>query len=469
MESPPPSPPLRANRGSVVDVTGTDGTNLLPTSMDIEFIKVVDMFYPPGAQGASIEECLCQRDMGNKEETRKPVAGPEWKDGVTYGTVFDLLYFVNLISNPQTGPLTHLSRETGVLLNKADLVVKEARYRIGSDVFLFPWKPTFQNSQSGHVPKGTFGKVHLAQDTETGKRMACKLIPAEDFRPSEVVIQAGLHHRNVAQLYGAMLWNQTVHLFMEAGERGSVLEKLETWGPMSETEIIWITRQILKALDYLHCRRVIHHDIKPSNIVLMSSKAVLVDFGLSAQMTGDIFYPKDFRGTEMYMSPEVVLCRGHDTKADIYSLGATVIHMQTGHPPWVRRYPRPAYPSYLYIIHKQAPPLEDIADDCSPAMRTFIEYALERSPGQRGTAKELLRHKALQLLQEHNPRCRSLDEGSHQLFYQHSQLPKSIADSSQCSHENSVPMRRKGSLHVNRGSLADYYSPLWTPQSSDYG
>ena len=52
----------------------------------------------------------------------------------------------------------------------------------------------------------------------------------------------------------------------------------------------------------------------------------------------------------MYMSPEVVLCRGHDTKIDIYSLGTTIIHMQTGSPPWATRFPRTAYPSYLYIV-----------------------------------------------------------------------------------------------------------------------
>lgn len=52
----------------------------------------------------------------------------------------------------------------------------------------------------------------------------------------------------------------------------------------------------------------------------------------------------------MYMSPEVVLCRGHNTKTDIYAMGTTIIHMQTGSPPWVRRYPRTAYPSYLYIV-----------------------------------------------------------------------------------------------------------------------
>ncbi|GCC43892.1 hypothetical protein chiPu_0027818, partial [Chiloscyllium punctatum] len=85
---------------------------------------------------------------------------------------------------------------------------------------------------------------------------------------------------------------------MEAGEGGSVAEKLESCGPMKEFEIIWLTKHVLKALDFLHSKNVIHHDIKPSNIVLMSTKAVVVDFGLSVQMTEETYIPRDIRGTE---------------------------------------------------------------------------------------------------------------------------------------------------------------------------
>ena len=49
---------------------------------------------------------------------------------------------------------------------------------------------------------------------------------------------------------------------MEAGEGGSVLEKLESCGPMREFEIIWVTKHVLKGLDFLHSKKVIHHDIK---------------------------------------------------------------------------------------------------------------------------------------------------------------------------------------------------------------
>lgn len=69
-------------------------------------------------------------------------------------------------------------------------------------------------------------------------------------------------HENIAELYGALLRQQTVYLFMEAGEGGSVMEKLESCGPMRDFEIIWVTKQVLRGLEYLHSKDVIHHDIK---------------------------------------------------------------------------------------------------------------------------------------------------------------------------------------------------------------
>jgi len=77
-----------------------------------------------------------------------------------------------------------------------------------------------------------------------------------------VEFQARFRHENIAELYGAVLCDQSVHLFMEAGEGGSVLEKLDSCGPMREFEIIWVTKQVLRGLEFLHSHNVIHHDIK---------------------------------------------------------------------------------------------------------------------------------------------------------------------------------------------------------------
>ena len=59
------------------------------------------------------------------------------------------------------------------------MVMKNGRYQINVDVLLFPWKLTYKNPGTGLVPKGSFGKVHLAQDTASRKRMACKLVSPE--------------------------------------------------------------------------------------------------------------------------------------------------------------------------------------------------------------------------------------------------------------------------------------------------
>ncbi|XP_049604597.1 mitogen-activated protein kinase kinase kinase 8 [Syngnathus scovelli] len=422
-------------------------------------------------------ESLSPVEMDGNEEIGKFVnreSQEDYSDGdesVRHGTVSDLLSFVNLLSNMQAAALQHLTEEMGVLLNKNDMVVKNGRYKINTDVLLFPWQLSYKNRGSDLVPEGSFGKVHLAQDITTRKRMACKLIPMENFRGAEIEFQARFCHENIAKLYGAVLWEQNVHLFMEAGEGGSVLEMIDSCGPMREFEIIWVTKHILRALEYLHSHNVIHHDIKPSNIVLMSDKAVLVDFGLTVQMTEDVYIPRDLRGTEMYMSPELVLCRGHDTKTDIYSLGSTIIHMQTGNPPWVQRYPRTAYPSYLYIIHKQAPPLEDIADNCSLTMRSFLERALEKNPTLRSSASDLLKDEAINPPKEDQPRCWSLDsaleEANLAMLHQQNQEDDATQDSSLYA-EVSSPPKRNGSLYLDLGALSGYCPLMTGPPTSEY-
>ena len=73
----------------------------------------------------------------------------------------------------------------------------------------------------------------------------------------------------------------------------------------------------------------------------------------------------------------------------------------------------------------QAPPLEDVAEDCSLTMRTFLSRALDRDPALRSSATELLRDEAINPPREEQPRCWSLDsalgEANHPMLRQHSQ------------------------------------------------
>lgn len=73
------------------------------------------------------------------------------------------------------------------------MVMKNGRYQINVDVLLFPWKLTYKNPGSGLIPKGSFGKVHLAQDTASRKRMACKLVSPAAHPVFASVIPASSH------------------------------------------------------------------------------------------------------------------------------------------------------------------------------------------------------------------------------------------------------------------------------------
>lgn len=84
----------------------------------------------------------------------------------------------------------HVSPPFPVAPIQTDMVIKEGRYRIDLDVLLFPWRLTYKAPGPGHVPKGSFGKVHLAQDIKTRKRMACKRVSSCSARNLFAVCQS---------------------------------------------------------------------------------------------------------------------------------------------------------------------------------------------------------------------------------------------------------------------------------------
>ncbi|MGH0152471.1 UNVERIFIED_CONTAM: hypothetical protein FKN15_047205 [Acipenser sinensis] len=163
------------------------GIELLLAHMNLEdFIDVMGHLYPP-EDTAVIEESLvsmAQEEMDEIEETASSLLLDDSDDDkpsllgvcMKYGTVNDLLSFANWVSNTPQTTLQQQKHEMGVVLNKKNMAVKNGRYQIDSDVMLFPWKLTYRNIGSDHIPRGAFGKVHLAQDTQTRKRMACKLV-----------------------------------------------------------------------------------------------------------------------------------------------------------------------------------------------------------------------------------------------------------------------------------------------------
>ncbi|NXD77958.1 SLK kinase, partial [Halcyon senegalensis] len=252
----------------------------------------------------------------------------------------------------------------------------------------------------GELGDGAFGKVFKAQNKETKVLAAAKVIDTkseeelEDYMV-EIDILASCDHPNIVKLLDAFYYENNLWILIEFCAGGAVdAVMLELERPLTEPQIKVVCRQTLEALNYLHENKIIHRDLKAGNILFtLDGDIKLADFGVSAKNTRTIQRRDSFIGTPYWMAPEVVMCetskdRPYDYKADIWSLGITLIEMAQIEPPHHELNPM----RVLLKIAKSDPPTLAQPSKWSSDFKDFLKKCLEKNVDARWNATQLLQH-----------------------------------------------------------------------------
>jgi serine/threonine protein kinase len=197
------------------------------------------------------------------------------------------------------------------------------------------------------IGEGGLGTVYKARQVSMGRVVALKVlhlqwVEDEEFRKRfllEARIVGQLSHSNLIQVFDVGKERGYYYFSMEFVDGETVDGILEREGPLSTDRAIDITIQILRAIQYISKKELVHRDIKPGNILMTTGGvAKLGDFGFvksQSALEKELGMEGMVLGTPDYISPEQAMGDPNlDWRSDIYSLGATLYHMVTGSLPY---------------------------------------------------------------------------------------------------------------------------------------
>lgn len=253
------------------------------------------------------------------------------------------------------------------------------------------------------IGRGGTGSVYVATDTTLNRRVAVKTLHthlADQPRIQERFLNearsiARLEHPNIVQVFDFDQRDGYLYLVMPHLDAGSLRDRFydatENGGQMDLREIVYLVRQVARALQYAHQQRLVHRDIKPGNVLLRRTvdetapgpfDAVLADFGIAVLALEQMMTMNQIpEGTVPYMSPEQCNVEQRtDRRSDIYSLGVMLYELTTGHLPYdIKNLPQ------AIRVHKDPaiPQPSRLRPDAPALLDHIVTQAMQKQPDDR--------------------------------------------------------------------------------------
>ncbi|HNZ65819.1 MAG: serine/threonine protein kinase [Planctomycetes bacterium] len=239
------------------------------------------------------------------------------------------------------------------------------------------------------IGRGKMGIVYKAFHNQDKQTYALKIMPKEVIHEQkamerffqEIRILHSLSHENIVGFHKIGVCDETIFIVMEYVQ-GTDLDKfLRKKAPLTEQHSLKLLIPILEALVHAYSRHIVHLDLKPANILLVANteQPKIGDFGLAKFSTED--NNEQTFGTPAYMSPEQILQKKLDIRADIYAVGSILYQMLSGNRPFYHL----ETPSLLLKVktEEEAQDIQDLVPDITPSLRDMVTKAVAREPKKR--------------------------------------------------------------------------------------
>jgi serine/threonine protein kinase len=242
------------------------------------------------------------------------------------------------------------------------------------------------------IGRGAMGIVYKAKDPMLERIVAIKTINmtmdrdgAEMYEKrfyQEARAAGGLNHPNIVTVYDIGKTETECYMAMEYIEGAELRSLLLPGKPLPVPRCLSIAAQVAEGLAYAHERGVVHRDIKPANIMVPESGAVkITDFGIARMRTSAVKTQTGMMmGSPKYMSPEQVIGKRADHRADIFSLGVILYEMLTGAAPFTGE----SVNAVMYQIVNFVPPAPSAVNPATPvAVDAIVARMLAKSLDER--------------------------------------------------------------------------------------
>lgn len=245
---------------------------------------------------------------------------------------------------------------------------------------------------------GGMSVVYKAYDNVDDRIVAVKILKDEFLTNDEFVRRfkneskaiALLSHPNIVKVYDVSFGEKLQYIVMEYVDGITLKEYIQKQKSITWNDALFFTTQILRALQHAHDKGIVHRDIKPQNIILLSNGNIKVaDFGIARFSRSETRTLTDTAiGSVHYISPEQAKGEFTDERADIYSVGVVLYEMLAGKVPFEAD---SAVSVALMQLQDDAERLTQINPDIPKGLEQICMHAMQKNPADRyQTATEML-------------------------------------------------------------------------------